>query len=127
MTNQRPKPVMVGGFTLILTAFLLLSLLSLPTLAQDPQKPTPEVQQLKDRLQQLEQTVEQLKAQIHSIDEAKKSGVAAGEQISAPAASASMTSAPMGAAPTAAPRSPDTPAGESSFTIYGFAMLDAGY
>jgi len=118
---------MVGGFTLILTAFLLLSLLSLPTLAQDPQKPTPEVQQLKDRLQQLEQTVEQLKAQIHSIDEAKKSGVAAGEQISAPAASASMTSAPMGAAPTAAPRSPDTPAGESSFTIYGFAMLDAGY
>jgi hypothetical protein len=118
---------MVGGFTLILTAFLLLSSLSLPTLAQDPQKPTPEVQQLKDRLQQLEQTVEQLKAQIHSIDEAKKSGVAAGEQISAPAASASMTSAPMGAAPTAAPRSPDTPAGESSFTIYGFAMLDAGY
>ena len=63
MTNQRPKPVIVVGFNLIITTLLLLSPLSLPAQAQEPQKPTPEVQQLKDRLLQLEQTVEELKAQ----------------------------------------------------------------
>jgi hypothetical protein len=117
MTNQRPKPVIVVGFNLIITTLLLLSPLSLPAQAQEPQKPTPEVQQLKDRLLQLEQTVEELKAQINSMEVAKKPGAATGELISAPATAATAT----------APRSPDTPAGESSFTIYGFAMLDAGY
>ena len=76
MTNKQPKPNIALGFTLIITTFLVLSSGSLLAQAQEPQKPTAEVQQLKDRLQQLEQTVEELKAQIHSIDEAKKPGAA---------------------------------------------------
>jgi len=119
MTNQRPKLAIALGFTLLITTFLLLPSVSLQAQAQEPQKPTAEVQQLKDRLQQLEQTVEELKAQIHSIDEAKKPGAATGELISAPAAATTTTAT--------APRSPDNPPGESSFTVYGFAMLDAGY
>ena len=51
------------------------------------------------------------------MEVAKKPGAATGELISAPATAATAT----------APRSPDTLQGESSFTIYGFAMLDAGY
>jgi hypothetical protein len=88
---------------------------------QETQKPAPEVQQLKDRLQQLEQTVEQLKAQLNSIESKPSEPAVAntsaptGEKISATAA-----------APGTAAK-PQDQKGESTFTIYGFAMLDAGY
>src|SRR5215204_1606056 len=66
----------------------------------DPQKPTSEVQLLKERLLQLEQTVEQLKSQISTVEDTQKktstveTGVATGERIAA-----AMSSAP--AAPKA--------------------------
>jgi len=116
-TNYRPKPFSVAGFTLMIAIFLLSPTSSLVAHSQETQKPSSEVQQLKERLQQLEQTVEELKAQIDSVEEAKKSGAATGERISAPAT----------AAPDTATRRPDNPQGESTFTVYGFAMLDAGY
>ena len=68
-TNYRSKPASVAGITLLVMAFLLIPAHSLLAQAQEPQKPapaTPEVQQLKERLMQLEQTVEQLKAQLQS-------------------------------------------------------------
>ncbi len=114
--------------------FLRRTLLSIATIAfatvcagaaqsQEPQKPASEVEQLKDRLKQLEQTVEALKAQIIAIDSQKKTDSALGERVGAPVAPADK-SVPDGSLPTT---KPDEPKGESTFTIYGFAMLDAGY
>jgi hypothetical protein len=117
--DHRPKPIRFAGFTLII-ATLLLSPAALLAQSQESQKPAPEVQQLKARLQQLEETVEQLKTQINSMEDSQKpSGAAVGARIAAP------TAAPA-PEPAAAPKSPDT-TGESTFQIYGFAMLDVGY
>jgi hypothetical protein len=117
--DHRPKPVRFAGFTLII-ATLLLSPAALLAQSQESQKPAPEVQQLKARLQQLEETVEQLKTQINSMEDSQKpSGAAVGARIAAPAAAPAPE-------PVVAPKSPDT-AGESTFQIYGFAMLDVGY
>jgi cell division protein FtsB len=110
------------GFKLALGALIIFQ--SSFILAQTPEatKPTSEVEQLKQRLQQLEQTVVELKGQITAIEETKK-------QSPAPAivqATYSDSAAPGETAAAAAPK-PQDPKGESSFTIYGFAMLDAGY
>jgi hypothetical protein len=100
-------------------AFLFIPASSSLAQSQEPQKPTPptpEVQQLKERLLQLEQTVEQLKAQIASVEDSqKKADVPTAEKVSAPAAM------PADAA------KPQDNENKSTFTIYGFAMLDAGY
>jgi DcaP outer membrane protein len=87
---------------------------------QEPTKPTPEVQQLKDRLQQLEQTVLELKGQINAIEETKK-------QAPAPTIIEATYSGPAAAEPAAPPAKPQNSQGESTFQVYGFAMLDAGY
>jgi len=110
--------------TLALTALLAFEARASVAQTQEPQAVTPEVQQLKDRLQQLEQTVKDLKAQIGAIETRKNT---------APA----IIQADYPTAPVPAPEPvnvPETPAkpqdnakGESTFTIYGFAMLDAGY
>jgi hypothetical protein len=86
---------------------------------QEPTKPVSEVDQLKQRLQELEKTVSELKNQINSMEETKAKSpepkiVEATYSDSAPAA------------PAAAPKQQDGK-GESTFEIYGFAMLDAGY
>ncbi|HKO60815.1 MAG TPA: DcaP family trimeric outer membrane transporter [Pyrinomonadaceae bacterium] len=86
---------------------------------QKPASPNTESQQLKERLLLLEETVKQLKAQIDVIEESKRTDAATGEQISTSA------SAPPPAPSTAA--KPQNGPGESTFTIYGFAMLDFGY
>ena len=117
-TDHRLTPVRLAELTLAVMALLLIPTRSLVAQSQEPQKPTPEVQQLKERLLQLEKTVEELKAQINSVEDSqKKPGAATGEKVAAPAAVAA----------TAAIPPPDDKKGESTFTIYGFAMLDAGY
>src|SRR5215217_7129196 len=109
--------------TLALTALLAFAARSSVAQTQEPQTPTPEVQQLKDRLQLLEQTVKDLKAQIGAM-ETKKSAEPA-------IINADYSTAPV-PAPESAVNVPPTPAkpqdakGESTFTVYGFAMLDAG-
>ncbi|HXI25497.1 MAG TPA: DcaP family trimeric outer membrane transporter [Pyrinomonadaceae bacterium] len=107
-------------------AFLLIAAHSLSAQAQEPQKPappSPEVQQLKDRLQQLEATVDELKNQLKSLEDAKKTNNGAtGEKVGSSANTTSPSTNPETAA-----KPSDEPKGESSFTVYGFAMLDAGY
>lgn len=97
----------------------------------EPQKPAPEVQQLKERLGQLEQVVEDLKAQLKAVENSQKTagtGTATGDRIAAPASSTGTTSTAPASAPgtTIVPDSAQA-TGESTFSIYGFAMLDAGY
>ena len=111
----------IAGFSLVLTTLFLFQ--SRPALAQsqDPPKETPEVEQLKQRLQQLEQTVLELKGQITAIEDARK-------PPQAPAIIEATYSEPAATTSAAAPAKPQSNSqGESTFEIYGFAMLDAGY
>jgi len=113
-------------FAKLSLALGLLFLFQNPVIAQTQQvtKPTTEVDELKQRLQQLEQTVLELKQQISALEEAKKT------QTQAPATVEANYSQPAAAPPPApAPAEPkqDDQKGESSFEVYGFAMLDAGY
>jgi hypothetical protein len=89
--------------------------------AKDPAKQTSEVEQLKQRLLQLEQVVSDLKGQINAIEDAKT-------KPPAPAIANAAYSEPLNPVP---PESQETQnnngKGESTFQIYGFAMLDAGY
>ena len=82
---------------------------------EETKKETPEVEQLKQRLQQLEETVQQLKGQIGALEEQKTVKVVEAN-YSVPPESAK-----------APPAKPQDAQGESTFEIYGFAMLDAGY
>jgi len=84
MKIDQPQAASVAGFTLIVTVLLLIPARSLVAQSQAPQKPAPDVQQLKERLLQLEQTVEQLKAQIESVEDSqKKSDVVTFQKASA--------------------------------------------
>ena len=117
--NKQLSRTRVVGFLLVVTALLLIQARPPVAQSQEPQKPTPEVQQLKERLQQLEQTVEQLKAQLSSVEDSqKKTDLASGEKVAAPAEMP---------ATTAKPQDDDKGKGESTFQVYGFVMLDAGY
>ena len=111
----------LAGLTLAL-ATLCLFHSSVAAQSQEPAKPTPEVEQLKQRLQQLEQVVSDLKGQITAIEEAKS-------KPAAPAIIDATYSEPAKPAAEAAPEKPqdNNGKGESTFQIYGFAMLDAGY
>ena len=150
-TNHRMKSPRVAGFTLMI--FALMAVPSHPIVAQSQEgqkgtiqeskkgttdaanavdqgafqrKAVPaassetEIEQLKTRLNQLEQTAEQLKQQLATLEQARVTpGAAVGGAVSVPAA------VPQ---PTAKPEA-DTKAQlkESTFQVYGFVMLDAGY
>ncbi|HSE18667.1 MAG TPA: DcaP family trimeric outer membrane transporter [Pyrinomonadaceae bacterium] len=109
-----------AGFVSLLAALMLFPGSAAFSQTTEPATQTPEVEQLKKRLQQLEQTVVELKGQIDAI-EAKKNAT--------PAIVEAKYSEPTTPAetPPAEAKPQDNGKGESTFTIYGFAMLDAGY
>ncbi|MFL6468909.1 MAG: DcaP family trimeric outer membrane transporter, partial [Pyrinomonadaceae bacterium] len=118
--------VWAGVFILALFSIGLLIIPAKSTFgqSQDQPKPKTESEILKERLQQLEQTVSELKAQLDSIEGAKKNPQPViVEATYKPGADATAAVDP------AVPVKPkkDDPKGESSVEIYGFAMLDAGY
>lgn len=107
------------GVTLIAIVLPAVAAHSIRAQTQDAQKQTPEVQQLKDRVKLLEQTVEELKGQISIIEDAqKKPEAATGETVAASAPA--VAEQPVGK-PTQDKK------GGSTFEVYGFAMLDAGF
>ena len=110
-----------AGFALALTALLVFpSSAFSQTQESTTQTQTPEVEQLKRRLQQLEQTVVELKGQIDAIEAKKKTSTPIVEATYTEPATAAET-------PATAPAKQQDNKGESTFQIYGFAMLDAGY
>jgi hypothetical protein len=118
-----PKLPRVLSVTVL--AFVLASIA--PSLkAQSPnqqnarQADSPEVQQLKARLELLEQTVQELQGQLNAVENAQKKPEPAIVQ-------ATYATPATSGAPAAKPQDSGEKKGESSFTIYGFAMLDAGY
>ncbi|HEX7334420.1 MAG TPA: DcaP family trimeric outer membrane transporter [Pyrinomonadaceae bacterium] len=112
-----------AGITFALAALLCFasSATAQTTSSQEPAKPTSEVDQLKQRLQQLEQVVIELKGQIDAIETKKKTPAIVEATYSEPASPAET--------PSTEPAKPqdNNGKGESTFTVYGFAMLDAGY
>jgi len=122
--NSQSRWSRFAGLTIAVIALGLFVSGAASAQTQEPAKPATEVEQLKQRLQQLEQTVSDLKGQINAIEDAKK-------KETAPAIVDAKYSAPPPAEspePEPAPKRQDTSGkGESTFSIYGFAMLDAGY
>ena len=146
-TAHQSQLVSVAGLVMAV-ALLLAGARSLAAQSPEPQKPASEVQQLKDRLQQLEQTVTDLKGQITALETGKKSpppklteatySTKTDPAATKPDPPAAIKTDPAGAAtadPAAdratavtTPRQQDpTKVGENSFQVYGFAMLDVGY
>ena len=86
---------------------------------QSPPSPSPDVQQLTDKLQRLEQEMEELKGQIHAVQQAQNSA--------APSATA-LASAPSGAQAAAKKPAEATPEErKNTLDLYGFVMTDTGY
>jgi len=121
MISQIPL-LRIAYFSLALVTLLSAASLTATAQTTDTQKQTAptkpnEVDELKQRLLLLEKTVVDLKGQLDAIETAKKSSTPTIVE-----ATYSEAATP----PTPAPKPADAN-GESSFTVYGFAMLDAGY
>lgn len=86
----------------------------------DPQTQTPDVQQLKDKVKRLEQTVEELKEQINAVENAQKRAETAVSEAPAVTDNLPVNNQKPGTAGA-------EKKGESTFEIYGFAMMDSGY
>ena len=141
MKNHQPRWASV--FILVLFSVGLLAFPMSSALGQstDEPKPKTEAELLKERLQQLEKTVSELKEQLNAMEVAKTKIPPQLQQatmveatykpaVVAPARPAT----PVNMLPddTSAKPRPDatkgqTSQGESTFEVYGFAMLDAGY
>ena len=107
-----------GKAILVAAALLLFASSSALAQTQEAAKPASEVDQLKQRLQQLEQTVTEVKGQIEAIETKKKDP--------APViidAKYSETAAPAETTPAEPTKPQDNGKGESTFTIDGFAMV----
>ena len=121
-----------------LSVITLLSFAGIVVRAQVPatQSESPEVKQLKERLKQLEQAVDELKGKLTTIEDTQKTATAVKvsaenkpvQVIDAVAKDDAILQSP--SAGKTAPRTaknPDDPEPVNSFEVYGFAMLDAGY
>jgi hypothetical protein len=126
--NQQQRWARVIILALLTVGIALIPVRSLLGQSQDQPKPATESQKteadlLKERLLQLEKTVSELKEQLNAIEAAKKKPQqpAIVEATYTPSEPASAENVP------AKPKQDDDKKGESTFQIYGFAMLDAGY
>jgi len=123
-----------GVVRVVLISFALMVAASRPAKAQDREKLSPEeqqseVRQLKDKLQKLQQTVEELKAQLARIEQARLAPAdAAFAQPASPTQNTVTTPATQTTkAPTTGGNAKQENRSENTFTVYGFAMLDMGY
>ena len=123
-----------GWMCSILAAFVVLAAAHSiraqgPAAASTPQPDNqPDVQILKERVKQLEDTVQELKRQIGLIETAQKpSGQTPVNNKPDAANGAGATAVAVSAQPGAPAVKSDNPQGESKFEVYGFALLDAGY
>ena len=89
----------IASFSLGLATLCLFHTTYARAQTQEPPKQAPGVEELKQRLQQLEQTVLELKGQINAIEDAKK-------QSPAPAIIEATYSEPAASAPAAPPAKP---------------------
>jgi hypothetical protein len=146
-SNHRTKWIGVASVTLMLIALLVAGSLSAKAQSQDAQKAPPNLQELKDKLLQLEQTMRELKGQISEAEERQKSSNAQTKgtpehlnnkpqkpsgadlnEVDTVLAPAGSTDVAVGKIPEeVAPKPAQTTNLERSMEIYGFVMLDMGY
>src|SRR5262249_6419425 len=119
-SNPERNFVRLAGMAFIGVVALLLA--GLVTQAQEPQKQSPEIQQLKEKLQKLEQTVQELKTQIADLQQPAKTPSPA--ELTKPNPEPRPAEATTKPAPASKGQEKQ---GETTFQVYGFAMLDAGY
>ncbi len=93
-----------------------------PAINAQPQQQNTDVQQLKEKIKQMEQTVEELKKQISAVEQTQQQSQQPAKVIPAVYETTETTSDK-----SQKPASQDDKKGESTFEVYGFAMLDAGY
>lgn len=82
----------------------------------------PDLQQLKDKLEQLEQAVQELKGEISAVEQAQKPPVET--SAATPSAPATTTAE---SPPSVPAKTPGEGAPHTSLDIYGFAMMDSIY
>jgi hypothetical protein len=113
-SNFWMKLITIGITTLLL--FPLSTIWTGPVRAQT-QNRNQEIQELKDKLQQLDQTMGEVRARISALESGQ------------PAAQPTVPIAPATATPPIVARAPEEeePVGEKTFEIYGHTMLDSGY
>ena len=117
-SNQKLRIARGFLLTILTVGLSLISAHSLVGQSPEPQKPKTDAEQLKDRLQVLEQTVIELKEQLAALEETKKNPK--------PAIIEATYTTPASTGTAAAKPKPDD-VDKTTFQIYGFAMLDAGY
>ena len=121
-TNRGSPWSKLARFSLALVVLIFFQNTYTQAQTQEAPKETPEVQQLKERLQKLEQTVQDLKGQINAIEETKK------KTLTPAIVEATYSESATPATPATPEKSQDNNGkGESTFQVYGFAMLDMGY
>jgi hypothetical protein len=126
--KSQPKTNLLRLAGIALVGFVTLAVTDRHAQAQEPPKVSPEVQQLKEKLQKLEQTVEELKNQLSVISQPAKTPTPAA--VVTPKAESPDLAAelPVTTATTARKASTNQDkTGESTFQVYGFAMLDMGF
>lgn len=138
MKNHQPKWASVFMLVLFSVGLLIVPMSSAFGQSTDEPKPKTEAELLKERLLQLEKTVSDLKDQLNAMEQAKvppqlkQATMVEATYKPAVATSAPKTAVNMLPDDTPAKPRPDatkgqTSQGESTFEVYGFAMLDAGY
>ena len=108
---------------------------SVPAQTPDTSKDTPEVKELKERLKQLEQAVEELKGKLTIVEDQQKAAktvsvTAENKPVRVMEAVAKDDALLQAARPdiaASANKQDDEKTGESTLQIYGAAMLDSGY
>ncbi len=151
-SNRQMKWIGVTGTTLVLIALLTVASHSAAAQSQEAQKVTPNLKELKDKLQQLEQTMQELKGQINAAEVSRKTASAPinrtpsmvggedpndrpqktpGAPIDEITSDLALAESAHASAEKTTKKGATKPArqtnSESSLEIYGFAMLDMGY
>src|ERR1043166_221840 len=113
MKERRKISQRIKAFTLALLSLLAITSRSTLGQSQTPTTTKPEVDQLKERLLLLEQTVRDLKGQLNAMEESQKKPLPAAtvEEVKGAAEGVPIAS-------PAAPAKPQDGKGESTFTIY---------
>ena len=113
MTSSCPR----SWTRFLCTALMIVFAMSIWTRAQTQPPQASDIQQLRDKLLQLEQEMNALKGQISAIEQPAQSA-----NLTMPTAASSDSPAP-GRPPK--PQKEDEP--KSNIDLYGFIMLDSGY
>ena len=112
-------------FSVTLLLFIVCAGLSKPAGAQSQDTRQQEIQQLKDKLQELDQTMKEVKGQIDGLE----NGAQTPSSASNPEPAAAIPAQPSAAPPQAesVPMEGEITEPLNSLDFYGFAMLDSGY